>query len=175
MTDLARMTGRFQSWQTEPLGAIILAWLGRRWRTPSVPDPWPEEIESALWGPDALEVCHHCFTPHDEHGWFCPECGASVGPYNNWMDYLQIFAIGEVMRSGVGTDARFTRLTVPGYIVLGLLQFGLFSPVYFFRLVMNWRRVSREAARPTTSLAEETGGADSADSEGVPRNPDDKP
>jgi hypothetical protein len=60
------------------------------------------------------------------------------------MSYLHIFPIGEVLRSGVGPEARYTRITVPGYIALGLLQYNVFSPVYFICLVINWRKISKQ-------------------------------
>ena len=143
------MKEAFQQWRTKALRDVLVGWLRPLWCTPPEPDPWPEEVQLAIMAPDAIEVCHHCFTPLGQQGWFCPQCGASVGQYNNWMSYVYIFSQGEVLRSGVGPEARFTWLTVPGYIVLGLLAFGVFSPVYFFRLFMNWRKMSRKKARPT--------------------------
>ena len=67
------------------------------------------------------------------------------------MPFLYIFSIGEVLRSGTGPEARFTPLTVPGYIVFGLSQFGVFAPIYFFRLFMNWRRRSRSESVPAVA------------------------
>lgn len=142
------MKGIFQRWKTEPMKDILLAWLRRWWHFPAKPDPWPEEVGRAIWEPDAVEVCHHCFAPQSEPRWFCPECGAAVGQYNNWMHYIHIFSVGEVLRSGMGPEARFSRLTVPGYVVFGLLEFGIFAPVYYVQLFRNWRRHARKPAQP---------------------------
>ncbi len=149
------MTESLQRWKSQSLGAIFLTWLRPLWSTPPGPNPWPQDIEDALQAPDALEVCHHCFTPQDELRWFCPQCGAAVGPHNNWMHYVYIFSIGEVFRSGVGPEARFTKLTVPGYIAIGFLQLGVLSPLYFIRLFLNWRSLSRRGSHPPAAPASE--------------------
>jgi hypothetical protein len=60
------------------------------------------------------------------------------------MSYLHVFSLGEVLRSGVGPQARFTVLTVPGYLVVGLAEYALFAPLYFIRLALNWRRLARQ-------------------------------
>ncbi len=142
------MSGIYQRWKTRPLREEVLEWLRPLWCTPPAPDPWPPDVEDAIQAPDAVEVCHHCFAPTADSRWFCPQCGAAVGPYNNWMNYVYIFSIGEVLRSGVGPEARYSSLTAPGYIVIGLLQYGLFSPFYFVRLFLNWRRLSKAGAEP---------------------------
>src|SRR3954468_23812942 len=69
--------------------------------SPPTPNPWPDDIEAAVHQPDALPICHRCFTPQNHNGWFCPECGTATGPYNNLMPYLYIFSEGEVLRAGV--------------------------------------------------------------------------
>src|SRR5262245_14135696 len=65
-----------------------------------VADPWeaeqPEEIGSA----EATPLCHRCLAPHLEEEYFCSECGASVGSYNNLNPYLYIFSLGEALRYG---------------------------------------------------------------------------
>lgn len=142
------MSGIYQRWKTRPLWDVLRDWLEPPWRTPPAPDPWPKDVEDAIQAPDAVEVCHHCFTPTADARWFCPQCGAAVGPYNNSMNYVYIFSIGEVLRSGVGREARYSPLTVSGYLAIGLLQYGLFSPIYIARLFLAWRRWSRAGAEP---------------------------
>jgi len=54
------------------------------------PDPWDAEMTEKLNDPEAVPVCHHCFTPQEHDRWFCPECGAAVGPYNNYLPLIHI-------------------------------------------------------------------------------------
>jgi len=41
-------------------------------------------------------------------------------PSTRLLPFVRIYSLGEVLRSGVGPSARFTALTIPGYIVMGL-------------------------------------------------------
>ena len=124
------MTNWLQQWQTQALGTAIAKWI-RAWLATCPPDPWPPELDEAVRDPAALAVCHHCFAPQEDSGWFCRECGAATGPYNNTMPYLHIFSTGEVLRSGVGPAARFTKLTVFGYVVLGFIETLVLAPMPF--------------------------------------------
>jgi len=63
------------------------------------PDPWDDELGELTDEEAEVPVCHHCFTPIPQTKWFCPECGASVGTYNNLIPFVRIFAGGEVWRS----------------------------------------------------------------------------
>ena len=50
---------------------------------PRTVEPWGDEAEKAVNDEEAVPLCHHCLTPQAHNGWFCPECGAIVGPYCN--------------------------------------------------------------------------------------------
>lgn len=105
-------------------------------------DPWGPEVDAAIHGPDALPVCHHCFTPQEDPNWFCPECGAAIGPYNNLMPYLYLFSEGEVFRSGVIGHWRPSALIIAGYVLVALVAASIFAPVYWYFL---WQNVRRQA------------------------------
>jgi len=137
------MNDFFRDWQKKPLGEVILS-LIRTWLRGLVkPDPWPEEIDREVRMPEAIPVCHRCFLPleYEKNRWFCSDCGAAVGPYNNILPYIRIFSIGEVLRSGVGPEASFTKFTVCGYVLLGYLQFW---PSFLFYLIRLCRNILRK-------------------------------
>jgi hypothetical protein len=118
---------------------------------PRTAEPWGDEIDKALAQDDAVPLCHHCFTPQEHIGWFCPECGATVGPYCNYMPYVYVFSQGEVLRAGVLEHLRCTALIVIGFIVfsLGMFSIGgplLFAvPIYWFFLFRNLLRSNNTA------------------------------
>ncbi|MBU6402577.1 MAG: hypothetical protein KGS61_19840 [Verrucomicrobia bacterium] len=100
------------------------------------PDPWGADVAEALEGPDAVPVCHRCFEPQAHEGWFCPHCGAAVGPYNNCMPYLNVFSFGEISRAGVSEAVRPSAFQVVGMVLFSWCAFSIFAPVYwwvFFR------------------------------------------
>ena len=106
----------------------------------ATPDPWGPEVEQIIQDPDLEPLCHRCFTPHSHQAWFCPVCGASVGAFNNYMPYLDVFPQGEVLRSGVCDNVRRSFLTVAGYLLLSLVCYLIFAPIYWFFLFRNFRR-----------------------------------
>ena len=55
---------------------------------PRVPDPWGKEIEDAVNHEGAVPLCHNCLAPQEHNGWFCPECGVTVGPYCNYLPFV---------------------------------------------------------------------------------------
>jgi hypothetical protein len=120
------------------------------------PDPWGPEVEAAIQGPDARPVCHHCFTPQEDPNWFCPECGAAIGPYNNLMPYVNIFSEGEVLRTGVTGHWRTSRLMVLGYLLFSVGAYAIAAPVYWYFLRQNLRRQAALTAEPEPTS--ETGG-----------------
>jgi ribosomal protein L40E len=87
---------------------------------PVRPDPWDAETEQKLSEPEAVEVCHRCLIQQPPNAWFCEHCGSAVGPYNNWMPYIHIFSIGEVLRNGVMDKLRPNVLTISGYLLLSV-------------------------------------------------------
>jgi len=122
----------------------LVRWVGA---APTTPVPWSAELETSLQEPDAVPVCHHCFTPCPPRGWFCENCGGAVGAYNNLMPYVNVFSIGEVFRNGVTEKLRINALMVGGYMLLSY-HYLVFAPIYWFFLFKNLKRV-REQARAT--------------------------
>jgi hypothetical protein len=118
------------------VGLAVLA-VGLLWRLfvwavqlPTSPDPWGKEIEKALHEPEAVEVCHRCFNPVTPFSWFCKHCGCAVGPYNNWMPYLNVFSEGEILRNGVNDKLGLNALIVVGYLLVSLNLYFVFAPIY---------------------------------------------
>ncbi|MDD5706230.1 MAG: hypothetical protein PHR35_09910 [Kiritimatiellae bacterium] len=132
----------WSDWATRSLGDILISRLRAWWCSLATPNPWPEEVDAEVRAPDAIPVCHHCMTPCDDPVWFCPACGAAVGPYNNLMPYIYVFSIGESLRSGVGPEAHFTPFRTVAYVVLGLAEYGVLAPLYFIRLYRNYRKLN---------------------------------
>ncbi len=128
-----------QHWRTEALGPILSkhfrAWW---WKLP--PDPWSEEVEAQIQDDEAMVVCHHCLEAFELAPDFCPKCGTAIGPYNNVKPFEYIFSMGEMFRNGIGPNPNLSLLTRVGYILAALLQYGLFAPLYFFRMIRNRRR-----------------------------------
>jgi len=125
------------NWGTQSLGQLILTKLRDWWTATRPPDPWSEDEQNRADDQEALIVCHRCCTPQGAPNWFCPGCGTAVGPYNNVLPFVYIFSIGEVFRSGMCSSAKYTSLTVPGYIFASMIQYGLFCPFYLVRLCRN--------------------------------------
>jgi hypothetical protein len=104
----------------------LIAWV--REAAPQ-PDPWNAEVERALAEPETVEVCTHCLTPQPPTAWFCEHCGNAVGPYNNWMPYVYVFSIGEVLRNGVMDKMRSNAFIICGYLLL--------SANFFFAIIVR--------------------------------------
>ena len=139
----SRWTDILREWASRSLGRI--AWLRlKAWWGRIPPDPWPAEVDESVRRDEAVMICHRCFAPQRHARWLCATCGAAVGPYNNVLPYILIFSMGEVFRSCMGSDARFTLLTASGYILLPLVQFPFLAPIYYIRLGLNWRRLHAE-------------------------------
>ena len=94
------------------LGIVILLCLGLwmliRWlfSGPQRPDPWSDEVAAEIAKDDAVPLCHRCLAPHDSRVDFCPDCGAPVGAYTNWLPYPYLFSIGHTLRIGASGDFR---------------------------------------------------------------------
>jgi hypothetical protein len=139
------------------LGLLALAAL---WRlivwvrdAPQTPDPWDAEVEQKLQEPETREICHRCLTPQEPCAWFCKQCGAAVGPYNNLMPFLNVFSEGEVLRNGVGGRFRNRPLIVIGYFLITLGIFPFLAPIYWLSLLLNLKRPPgrQESAEPQDS------------------------
>jgi len=146
----------WQEWKTKSLAEIITERLRRWWTSLDTPNPWPRDLDAAVRVRDAIPVCHHCTTPCELPVWFCPACGAAVGPYNNVMPYVYIFSIGEALRSGVGPEAHFTPFRTVAYVFLGLAEYQVFAPLYFVRLYLNHRRLKKEQTEKPNITSELT-------------------
>lgn len=118
---------------------------------PLTPDPWDGHTDEAVNTQAAVPVCHHCLTPQEHNGWFCPKCGATVGPYCNYMPYIYVFSQGEVLRAGVNERLRHNALITVGYVLFSLGMFAFAAPIYWFFLFRNlWRT---EESPPETAAA----------------------
>jgi len=110
------------------------------------PDPWGPEVDAAVNEPEAVPVCHRCFAPQDPESWFCPECGAAEGRYNNYLPFINIFSEGEVFRAGVSDNMRPNFLIVVGYLLISLSAYFVFAPVYWYFLFKNLSSRTRPPA-----------------------------
>jgi len=102
-------------------------------------DPWSGDTGAAVHQEEAIPLCHHCLTRQEHNGWFCPECGATVGPYSNYMPYIYIFAQGEILRAGVTERVRRSWYITTGFVLLSLGMFAIAAPIYWFFLFKNLR------------------------------------
>lgn len=139
----------YSEWQSRSLGEILTSRIRAWWRSLDTPNPWSDELDVAVRAPDAIPVCHRCATPCDLPVWFCPSCGAAVGPYNNVMPYIYIFSIGEALRSGVGPEAHFTPFRIVAYVSIGVAEYTVFAPLYLLQLYRNYGKLkNQECAHP---------------------------
>ena len=129
-----------QEWGRRSLGDILAEQFRRFkvWWLKTSPNPWPEELDEAVERNDSKMICPCCSTPQSDRAWFCPKCGAAVGPYNNTMPFLNIFSTGEMLRAGTGSRLKKSPLVVVGFLLVGLTQYLLFAPLFLYRFVKNW-------------------------------------
>jgi hypothetical protein len=117
--------------------ACIWAWNWLRQGTPS-PDPWDSQVTESLEQETAEPLCYHCLAPQKDIRWFCEECGAAVGPYNNYDPYAMLFSEGQLLRTGVLDKLPRRRpVVIIGYFLLPLTAFFIFAPIYWFFLIRN--------------------------------------
>lgn len=112
--------------------------------SPVHPDPWDAATDEAVRQPDAVPVCHHCLTQVPPGQWFCETCGCAVGPYNNYMPYVDCFSEGEVFRNGVTDHMRRSALVITGYLLISF-SYLLFAPIYWALVFRNLFRDRSEA------------------------------
>ena len=110
-----------------------------RWlaQGPEAPDPWDKEISEAIKKDDTMALCHRCLVPHDPEIDFCPECGAAVGQYTNWLPFPQLFSVGHLLRIGTAGEFKHTPLVIFGFFLLGVAEYMIFAPVYWFVFFKN--------------------------------------
>jgi hypothetical protein len=119
------------------IGLWLLDWYGQ---PPTTPDPWEPSVAKELEDPDCMPVCHRCLAPQEHLDWFCPNCGASVGTYSNFLPFVYIFSEGEVFRNGVNQHIRWSALTIAGYFLISLSSYLVFAPLYWYFLFKNIHR-----------------------------------
>ena len=105
--------------------------------SPTTPDPWDDQVAAAIENDDAVPLCHHCLAPHSAAADFCPECGAAVGEYTNLLPYPYLFSVGHALRIGAFGNFKRSPLTVAGFLALGFIEYSVFAPFYWFRLLRN--------------------------------------
>src|SRR5262245_9608844 len=128
------------------LFAYVLWVLTRRLLTgPRQPDPWGDEITAELETGEGTPLCHHCLAEHDSSADFCPQCGAAVGLYTNYLPFPRLFSVGHTFRIGTNENFKRSFVTVGGFFFLSVFEYGIFFPVYWFRLIQN---LSRARALP---------------------------
>ena len=123
------------------VGVVLLIRAGRWFFSgPLKPDPWSEQMSVALDEPESTPVCHRCLTEQSGVAHFCPHCGASVGECNNLLPFEQIFSEGEVFRNGATLTVRPSFLVIAGYLLLSLMAYMIFAPVFWYFLFQNMLR-----------------------------------
>jgi hypothetical protein len=149
--------GQLSSGMSDPeqivavLGVVTLIglaiWRMAQWliQAQSPPDPWDAQVAEDITKDEAVPLCHHCLCPQSDEPDFCPECGTPVGQYTNWLPFPQLFSIGHVLRIGTFGDFKRSPLTVLGFWFLGLVEYTLFAPVYWFMLSRNRLHSSQSA------------------------------
>ena len=133
-------------------------WQLIRWlvNAPHTADPWDAQISEEISKDDTTPLCHRCLAPHHPQQDFCPDCGATVGTFTNWLPYPYIFSVGHTLR--LGTDGAFRRspLTIAGFIIFAVCEYTVFAPVYlviFFKNLLSGRQASPSA--PTSGNPQE--------------------
>jgi hypothetical protein len=106
---------------------------------PRTADPWGPEIDELLAKDETLALCDNCLAPQEHNGWFCPECGCTVGPYSNYLPYVYLFSQGELLRSGTMKPIRKKPIILLGYLLSSFMM-SLLAPVYWVFLLINYYR-----------------------------------
>jgi hypothetical protein len=110
------------------------------WRQEETFQPWDDDLDEDVNRPGAKGICPRCMAEHDRNQWFCRECGAAVGDYNNVMPELLLFSIGEVARTGSNGLFAPTRRAIAGYVLFGCISYTLLAPWYLVMLISSLRR-----------------------------------
>jgi hypothetical protein len=114
-------------------------------------DPWDKEIDAAANREDAIPLCHHCLTGQEHNGWFCPECGSTVGQYSNYMPYIYVFSQGELLRAGVTEKFRRSTLIRVGFMLFSLT---MYMSLFFFPVILYWVNLFDNLNRTDTPATE---------------------
>jgi hypothetical protein len=139
-------------------------WVLFRWLTrgPLSADPWDVEVSEAMEADDATPICHRCLERHLDGLDFCPNCGAAVGHYTNYLPFPRLFSLGHELRIGTCGEYKRSRLNIFGFILLSLAEYFVVAPLYW---VLMWRALRRKEAEGgsgesagASSLRENRGG-----------------
>ncbi|MGJ8653358.1 MAG: hypothetical protein ACSHX8_08795 [Opitutaceae bacterium] len=107
--------------------------LRRLWNV-DAPNPYGtvEFVEPA----DEPEVplCLNCLVPEEGHQWICSNCGWPTSFHGSQMSYIDVFCMGALLRSGVDGSVKLTRFRMIGLIIYSIMQYSIFSPLYWYRL-----------------------------------------
>jgi hypothetical protein len=124
----------------------ILRWI---MSGPCTPDPWDLQTESPVDLDEAIPLCDQCLAPQQHNGWFCPECGATVGPYSNYLPFVYVFSQGEVLRAGTSGRLRRSPLITLGLVISSFVMFAVVAPFYWFRLFKTLHQSDEGSASAT--------------------------
>ena len=132
-------------------GLIVIGlWRLFRWfgGGKSGPNPWGDTIEESIQQPDASPICRRCLEPHEEYARYCPHCGIPVDSMVPLSPFHYAFAIGDVLLTGTQRKFPVNWITITGFIFLSTIQYLIFAPVYWFRLIRNIKRLKAEEEQP---------------------------
>ncbi len=116
---------------------------------PPPPEPWDEQVSAAMAQDEATPVCCRCLEPHPSSADFCPTCGAPVGTYTNLLPFPYLFSLGDLLRVGTSGEFHRTPLTIAGFVLLGLAEYTVFAPYYWFMFLRNLNRPTPASAAPS--------------------------
>jgi len=140
------------------LGCLVLVCYGLRlfvhWLVdgPKLPEPWSDQVEADLARNEGTPLCCRCLEPHDDSTDFCPHCGAPVGTYTNLLPYPYLFSLGDLLRVGTSGAFHRTPVTVIGFFLLGLAEYTIFAPYYWYHLFLRNLNRQQPEARPAGTL-----------------------
>jgi hypothetical protein len=124
---------------------LLIEWIRQ---TAIQPEPWGLDVDEAIHREDAVPVCHHCFAPQPAGTHFCPECGKASDPCTNLLPFDYLFSVGELVRTGATGNFRVTPFSVIGYVLLSMVEYAIFAPIYWFFLLRNVSRIQHLGPAP---------------------------
>jgi hypothetical protein len=114
-------------------------------------------VSAALEAEDAEPLCTNCLTPHSEDDYFCEKCGAAVGAFTNYMPPACYISMGQVLRIGSSGNFKRSPVVIAGFFVTGLVEYGIFAPFYWLRVLINLARMGQPTQSETTPNMENEG------------------
>ena len=104
---------------------------------PTQAEPWDDQVAAAISQDEAIPVCCRCLQPQEPSADFCPECGAPVGTYTNLLPFPYLFSLGDLLRIGTSGVFNRTPVTIAGFVLLGLAEYTVLAPFYWFMFLRN--------------------------------------